>query len=95
VAEKPPVQYDVRPDPSVAVPNILICTEVRLPVRRVKMIGEPGITEQDPPMGSPMQLRLADPGETPVSVKSRRGCAAKVRKPSIGKGVTPLTSGAR
>jgi hypothetical protein len=95
VAEKPPVQFDIRPDPSVAVPSILSCTEVRLLVRSVKMIGEPKNTEQDWPMLSPLQLVLDDPGEIAVSVKSRAGFAPKVRKPSIGMGVTPLTNGAR
>jgi hypothetical protein len=95
VAEKPPVQFDVWPDPSVAVPTKLNCTAVRLLLRRVKMIGEPAITEQDWPTSSPKQLVLADPGETAVSVKSRTGFVAKVRKSFTGRTVTKLTNGPR
>jgi hypothetical protein len=49
-------------------------------LRRVKIIGDPAITEQDWPTRSPLQLVLADPGETDVSLKSRAGFAAKPRK---------------
>src|ERR1035437_4258709 len=88
LAVKPPTQFAAGPGPpSVAVPTKFIDAEVRPLACKVKMIGEPAVTEQDWPTNvTKLQFVLADPAETPVRVKSRSECPGppNLRKKSSG-----------
>ena len=74
MAEKPPDQVD-GPVPSSAIPKMLMDTLVLVPflVNRTGDGVPATLIEQDCPLANPAQFVFAEPGSTPVIMKSRLG----------------------